>query len=151
MAWFYIDGEFAASKEVLRIPPTRRAAAVGLWTLAGTWCAGQTDDGVVPDYVLDLFGGAAEYAEELVLVGLWHPVEGGWQFANWRKRSDGRYRANIPAAVRAEVMARDGYRCLFCGATEQLSLDHIIRYRDGGPDSVENLRVLCMPCNLERG
>lgn len=48
-------------------------------------------------------------------------------------------------------MERDGHACVFCGATDQLSLDHIVRYRDGGPDTVENLRVLCMPCNLERG
>lgn len=62
---------------------------------------------------------------------------------------DGRPR--IPLAVRREVYERDNYQCLSCGSTENLSLDHITRYRDGGKDTVENLRVLCLPCNQRRG
>lgn len=60
-------------------------------------------------------------------------------------------RPAIPVEVRRTVMERDGYQCVKCGSAEDLSMDHIIRFRDGGPDTVENLRVLCMPCNLERG
>jgi 5-methylcytosine-specific restriction endonuclease McrA len=60
-------------------------------------------------------------------------------------------RPSIPLAVRRQVMERDGFRCVFCGSIDALSLDHIVRFRDGGPDTVENLRVLCIPCNQERG
>ncbi|KKO80733.1 hypothetical protein WU87_03265 [Corynebacterium minutissimum] len=45
---------------------------------------------------------------------------------------------------------RDGHRCVFCGTTENLTLDHIVRYADGGPDAEDNLRVLCMKCNQSR-
>ena len=89
-------------------------------------------------------------ADELVRVGMWERVENGYKFVHWRKRQDGDYRRNIPPKVRAAVMRRDGYRCVVCGATERLSLDHIVPYRDDGPDTVENLRVLCMPCNNRR-
>jgi hypothetical protein len=60
-------------------------------------------------------------------------------------------RPHIPVEVRREVMERDGHRCLECGATDQLSLDHIVPYSHGGPDTVENLRVLCRPCNSRKG
>lgn len=60
-------------------------------------------------------------------------------------------RPAIAVDIRRAVMERDGHACVFCGSTARLSMDHIIRYRDGGPDTVDNLRVLCMPCNLERG
>ena len=38
-----------------------------------------------------------------------------------------------------------------CGRADVLSLDHIVRYRDGGQDTLENLRVLCLPGNRRRG
>lgn len=59
-------------------------------------------------------------------------------------------RPAIPVAVRRAVMERDGFACVQCGSTERLSLDHIVRFRDGGPDAEENLRVLCLPCNWRR-
>lgn len=60
-------------------------------------------------------------------------------------------RPHIPLAIRREVMGRDGYQCLDCGATDRLSLDHVVPYSHGGPDTVENLRVLCQPCNSRKG
>lgn len=53
--------------------------------------------------------------------------------------------------LRNRVMKRDGGRCVFCGSTERLALDHIIPFEDGGATTEENLRVLCTPCNLGRG
>ena len=60
-------------------------------------------------------------------------------------------RPSIPKAIRAAVYGRDGHRCLGCGAGHRLSLDHLIRYRHGGEDTLENLRTLCLPCNQRRG
>jgi hypothetical protein len=59
-------------------------------------------------------------------------------------------RRHIPLAVRREVFARDGV-CVWCAAQERLELDHIVPYSRGGPDTVDNLRVLCKPCNVRRG
>lgn len=60
-------------------------------------------------------------------------------------------RPPIPASLRREVYARDGYACLHCGATEHLSLDHIHPWSLGGPDTLENLQTLCKPCNSRKG
>lgn len=60
-------------------------------------------------------------------------------------------RPAIPAAVRRAVMERDGATCQECGSKNSPSLDHIVPFSHGGPDTVENLRVLCRPCNSRRG
>ncbi|WP_433658070.1 hypothetical protein ACQPW1_39805 [Nocardia sp. CA-128927] len=83
MPWFKVDDGFANSAAVVRIPRRYRVTAVGLWTLAGTWCSKELTDGFVPVYLLDELGASKAIAEHLVKAGLWHTVEGGWQFACW--------------------------------------------------------------------
>lgn len=62
------------------------------------------------------------------------------------------HRPHIPLAVRRAVFERDACTCVVCGATEALQLDHHpIPFSRGGPDTAENLRVLCGPCNVARG
>jgi len=60
-------------------------------------------------------------------------------------------RAHVPMAVRRFVYERDGYACVKCGATLRLSLDHIIAVTSGGDDGPDNLRTLCLPCNIKKG
>lgn len=48
--------------------------------------------------------------------------------------------------VRAVILKRDG-KCLQCGSTEDLTLDHIIPRSVGGTDDPENLQTLCRRCN----
>lgn len=57
---------------------------------------------------------------------------------------------HVPAAIRAEVWARDEGRCQWpleaggcCGSTWQLELDHIRPRAQGGASVPANLRVLC--------
>lgn len=57
----------------------------------------------------------------------------------------------IPKSIRQRVYARDLYRCLECGSSERLSLDHIWPYSLGGTDSIDNLRTLCVSCNSRKG
>lgn len=60
-------------------------------------------------------------------------------------------RAFLPAKLRRSVYERDGYRCVVCGDTEPLTLDHIHPWSLGGPDSFENLQTLCRSCNSRKG
>ncbi len=62
-----------------------------------------------------------------------------------------RRRAPIPREVRRAVWARDGGRCVACGASFDLQYDHVIPLALGGADTVENLQILCAPCNREKG
>jgi 5-methylcytosine-specific restriction endonuclease McrA len=45
--------------------------------------------------------------------------------------------------LRREVRRRDGNRCRVCGATEKLSVHHIVKARNGGRDTLDNLVTLC--------
>lgn len=61
-----------------------------------------------------------------------------------RSKRDARH---VRQGVRAAVFKRDGGRCVDCGDTESLEFDHIIPHSKGGATSVENLQLLCRPCN----
>lgn len=53
----------------------------------------------------------------------------------------------------AAVKERDGAVCVFCGATEDITVDHI-KSAKNYPDLIwdmDNLRVLCRPCNSRKG
>lgn len=45
----------------------------------------------------------------------------------------------------------NGARCVYCGATETLSVDHIFARNKGGADDVENLVCSCKSCNSSKG
>lgn len=50
-----------------------------------------------------------------------------------------------------EVYRSCNYTCVKCGTKEKLSLDHIKPVVLGGSNALENLQILCMPCNLSKG
>lgn len=88
MPWFVVDDKFSDSKEVLSIPARYRAAAIGLWTLCGSWSMGKLTDGFVPDAIVAHLAGSRYWrgtADRLVEAGLWRYVDGGIQFENWGK------------------------------------------------------------------
>lgn len=55
------------------------------------------------------------------------------------------YRAMVPLTRKA-VFARDGGRCVYCGATAT-SLDHVVPRSRGGPHAWENVVSACGRCN----
>lgn len=56
-------------------------------------------------------------------------------------------------SLRYDVLKRDGFRCVLCGATAKdehvkLHVDHITPISKGGRTELSNLRTLCERCNL---
>lgn len=49
-----------------------------------------------------------------------------------------------------EIIARDG-KCLHCGTSANLTVDHIIPKVHGGSDHETNLQTLCFSCNQKKG
>lgn len=60
-------------------------------------------------------------------------------------------RPPIDPELRRAVYERDGFSCVNCLATDDLSLDHIHPWSLGGPDTFENFQTLCRPCNSSKG
>ena len=85
MSWFKIDDNFHVHPKVKSIPRKDRAAAVGLWCMAGSWCSQQLTDGHVPSYMLEEFGASPRLATVLVAARLWvvETERGGWIFHDW--------------------------------------------------------------------
>ncbi|MGL4423131.1 MAG: DEAD/DEAH box helicase family protein [Gemmataceae bacterium] len=49
--------------------------------------------------------------------------------------------------VKKAIKARDGKRCLCCGRTNPLVIDHVLAFRYGGNNDPDNLQTLCKFCN----
>lgn len=52
---------------------------------------------------------------------------------------------------RFNIYRRDGYRCMYCGSKESLTLDHVQPKSKGGTNSWTNLVTCCMKCNIIKG
>lgn len=50
--------------------------------------------------------------------------------------------------IRELTYKRDGYRCLRCGAVEDLTLHHIVHRALGGTNKADNLQTVCSPCHV---
>lgn len=53
--------------------------------------------------------------------------------------------------TRQNIFKRDGYRCQYCGATDNLTLDHVIPKSRGGSSTWDNLVTACKTCNSKKG
>lgn len=87
MPWFLVDDHWHADPGAVRAG----LAAVGLWTVAGSWSCQQLTDGWIPHYIASrLDPDYAEHAHALVRAGIWveDEVDGdkGWQYVDWEKQ-----------------------------------------------------------------
>lgn len=82
MPWFKVDDKFHDHRKSRRA----RKAAIGVWTLAGSWSMDHLTDGFIPQSVLGRWGTKHD-AKVLVVSELWDESskdgEDGWQFRNW--------------------------------------------------------------------
>jgi 5-methylcytosine-specific restriction enzyme A len=60
-------------------------------------------------------------------------------------------RIPISPAARSYVFDRDDHTCQICGATEDLTIDHIIPLAAGGTNDISNFQTLCQSCNSRKG
>ena len=72
-----------------------------------------------------------------------------------RQRYIAEQRKILTASMRYDVLCRDNYRCVICGASAKdgavLHVDHIIPLAKGGKSEMSNLQTLCDRCNLGKG
>jgi 5-methylcytosine-specific restriction endonuclease McrA len=57
--------------------------------------------------------------------------------------------SNLGRTIKEQIIKRDGGKCNFCGATDDLTIDHIVPRSKGGGNFHTNLRTLCRACHDE--
>lgn len=63
----------------------------------------------------------------------------------------------IPLKLRLQVLQRDNFKCVYCGASPatntdiQLHIDHIVPFSKSGKTELCNLQTLCQNCNWGKG
>jgi hypothetical protein len=164
--WFKVDDGFAFHRKAIKAGN----AALGLWVRAGSWCAHQLTDGIVPSEVLPILGGTEVDADALVSSGLWDRTDDGYEFRGWHEyqpmrneveanRFATRERQSVfrNPELRQAVRDRDGNVCRYCGQAVQFTdrrgslggtYDHI---DPKGGTVLENLVVCCRGCNASKG
>lgn len=86
-------------------------------------------------------------------------MHAGLGLKTWSLQPGEAYESTAPKAwtgstwweIREMVLTRGGRRCVRCGSTEELHVDHIQPVAKGGMPRLENLQVLCKTCNLQKG
>ena len=124
MTWFKVDDKFHGHPKVAELS----LAAVGVWTVAGSWCADYLTDGAITPGQLRRLGGTDAEAAELVEAGLWEQTATGWTFRNWhayqptRESVEAKRGAESTGAARGNHMRWHAARgvvspdCEFCTA-----------------------------------
>ncbi len=57
------------------------------------------------------------------------------------------YDRNVTVSMKKKIIERDGNKCVICGATKELEVDHMRALMNGGDNSPSNLACLCAYCN----
>lgn len=60
------------------------------------------------------------------------------------------YKNKVPFSKR-NIMVRDSYKCMYCGTSKRLTIDHVIPISKGGKNNFENCTTACQPCNNKKG
>lgn len=155
MGYFQIPVSWYRDKTMLKLID-KNPASIGVYVMMISWCSDNRSYGDIPyvdfRYVL---GGENEELQALIDVGLITKTEKSSKPSCLHiksfRRFDPRSREPISKKLRKAVYERDHYRCVECGATAHLSLDHIIPWSLGGEDTMENLQTMCRSCNSRKG
>lgn len=169
--WFKVDDQFHEHAKVRRTGPD--VAAIGVWTLSGSWAGDNRSDGFVPESVVKRWTGSwRKHAATLVRVGLWESTEvdgeRGWVFHDWddcnptkdeTTTDAGRLRWRRKNALSKnrelceQIVARDRSQCRYCRVRVNWAdrrgkgggtYDHV---DPDGPNTLENVVVACRRCN----
>lgn len=150
-------------------------AAVGLWTLSGSWVGANLTDGFIPEFVARRWASPQrlkKLAGWLVTRGLWEPGERGheigWWYHDWTdyNPTEGQTTVDIERLrwqranalkkakpLREKIVARDKGRCRYCGIRvnwsdrKSPSGGTYDHVDPDGPNTLENVVTACRRCN----
>lgn len=149
--WTYY-GRQPTYGEMSRQPSWIRAKAYeakwGRWRSALKAFLRQVDTDIASSHNSENVKPKEEVAESRKLRNNWH---------HNNLSSENRRRRDISLGLRYDVLRRDRFRCVICGANPaariecELHVDHVIPISRGGSTNIKNLRTLCNACNVGKG
>lgn len=171
--WFKVDDKLHEHKKVRRMDYD--LAAIGLWTLCGSWSGDTRSDGFIPRTIprrwVPSQARIDKLANKLVVVGMWEPAEvdgeKGWRFHDWsvynpleeeqtdlgKRRWRRKNALSKNADLRERVQQRDRNLCRYCGirvdwANKSGPRGATYDHVDPeGDNTYENVVVACRRCN----
>lgn len=82
----------------------------------------------------------------------YHGVPIEWLLTDIMERfGDRKKRKPMSKKVANAILHKYHFKCASCGSGDRLQVDHIVPVSKGGKDHMENLQILCQPCNLKKG
>lgn len=88
---------------------------------------------------------------ESVANHFWHQHSGSWlTWPNQPYVRSGKSKKKIKNNLRWRVYERDGFKCVYCGARKDLTIDHVKAEAEGGETVATNLVTACRPCNSKK-
>lgn len=138
----------------------RRLGPSGGWSLICLflWAAANRRDGDLAglsdediERAADWAGHAGEFVRVVRLVGFIEGSRISMDLWTPGKESLARICSKTWGKIRQAIFDRDGWRCVYCGASEgPFECDHIFPISRGGTNDKSNLATACKPCNRSK-
>jgi hypothetical protein len=156
ITWLKLDHNIITDVKLRRFNSKEKWAWITLLCLASQ---NEDDRGVVKDELEDI-ADLCDYGKQdfqylldkFKTKGMIEFSAGQIKIINWEKFASPERCSSHPYRKYQDfVFKRDGYKCVYCGTGDNLTLDHQVPQSRGGSHEPENLVACCATCNSKKG
>lgn len=83
LPWVRLDTQFPSNPKVLELVARKQHPAAFAYLCSLAYSGMHGTDGFIPEYALPFIHATKAMANQLVAVGLWNVVPGGWEVNGW--------------------------------------------------------------------
>lgn len=140
--WIKLHRELLTDYEFGKLPDASKGQLMMVWILASQM------DGKIPNdakWIAQRIGATSPVNLDALIGGGWLLEDEGTEPK--KEKWPSRY---VSAELRAQVLERDGHKCVACSSETDLEIDHKTPVSKGGLSEFDNLQVLCRSCNRSK-
>lgn len=83
LPWVRLDTQMPSNPKILYLIEDKNSHSAFVWACSLSYSGAHGTDGFIPKAALKTIHGTLKDAKNLVDVGLWIPVPGGWEVNDW--------------------------------------------------------------------
>jgi hypothetical protein len=83
LPWIRLDTQFPTNPKVLMLVEDKKWRSTFVWVASLGYSGAHGTDGFLPAACLPFIHATKREATDLVEVGLWHAMQGGWEINGW--------------------------------------------------------------------